>query len=107
MQIRYRRLVALLFTGALLLSLPSCGRPMAQAADDVSTQRVVQDRSVYGSAAQYVGSYDTPKEEPKKEEPGDGFHFPDDKGGQILAKVLPPADRLPPADPGMTSAPKR
>lgn len=47
------------------------------------------------------------KDEPKKEEPGDGFRFPDDKGGRMLAKVLPPADKAPAPDGTVASGPKR
>jgi hypothetical protein len=49
---------------------------------------------------------DEPKDAPKKEAE-QGFRFPDDKGGQMLAKVLPPADKAPAPDDNVTSGPKR
>ena len=43
----------------------------------------------------------------KKEEENEGFRFPDDKGGQILARELPPADRGLTGNENVVSAPRR
>jgi hypothetical protein len=42
---------------------------------------------------------DPPKADaPKPEAAGDGFHFPDDRGGRLLGQLLPPSGRGSPAD---------
>jgi hypothetical protein len=46
-------------------------------------------------------------EEAPNEEAGDGFRFPDDKGGQTLARALPPADTAPATGESGGSGPKR
>ncbi|HKI35795.1 MAG TPA: hypothetical protein VKA46_28325 [Gemmataceae bacterium] len=98
--IRYRP-AALLLTGALLSSLAACGQP--------STPAQIQkpDEPAPVTIARGKGDDAAAKDEPKKEEAGDGFHFPDDKGGQMLAKVLPPEDKAPGGNENVASGPKR
>jgi hypothetical protein len=91
MRIQGHHLAALLLTGGLLSSAAGCApRPAPAVADEPRPAPVAAVRA---------------QDEPAKKEDGDGFHFPDDKGGRMLAKVLPPAD-TPPAE-NVRSAPKR
>jgi hypothetical protein len=76
------RRAAMLLTGALLWSLPGCGRPTAPAAAEEQ-----KPAPAVTARAQ--------SDEPPKDEADDGFRFPDDKGGRMLAQVLPPADKAP------------
>ncbi len=79
-----RRAAALLLTGALLPSLPGCAPPAAPA--------VAQTPGPAAAPAPVVrAKADAPRtEEPAREDGGGGFRFPDDKGGRMLAQVLPP-----------------
>jgi hypothetical protein len=92
--IRYRT-VALLLTGAVLPSLAGCGQPPVPAvAQDVKPAAVVRAKTDEAPQAE------------KKQEPGDGFRFPDDKGGKLLAKDLPSAEKAPRADENVAPMPR-
>jgi hypothetical protein len=93
------RTAALLFTGALLSSLPGCGRTTAPAVAE-EPKPVVRAQSDQAPAGEKSDGA-------KKDEAGDGFRFPDDKGGKMLAQVLPPADAVPAPGEGVASGPKR
>jgi hypothetical protein len=91
MRIQGHHLAALLLTGGLLSSLSGCGQRSAPAlAEEPKPAPVATVRA---------------QPEQAKKDGGDGFRFPDDRGGRMLAKVLPPADTAP-AD-SVRSAPKR
>jgi hypothetical protein len=90
---------ALLLSGALLSALAGCGQPSAPA----QVQKPDESAPIVAARGQADGARD----DPKKEESGEGFRFPDDKGGQMLAKVLPPEDRGPAATENLAPAPKR
>jgi hypothetical protein len=85
-----------LLTGALLACASSCGRPSTPLAIHDPTVAAAPDAVIRGRAD------DTPLDEPN-----DGFPFPDDKGGQVLARVLPPADKPPGAGADMVAGPRR
>jgi hypothetical protein len=73
------RLPAVLFScfGCSLLTLWGCGRPTAvapPAGEDPARPAVVRGQA----------------DREKSAEDGEGFRFPDDPGGELLAKVLPP-----------------
>ncbi|HEX5270644.1 MAG TPA: hypothetical protein VFW33_09170 [Gemmataceae bacterium] len=93
--IRYR--AALLLTGALL-PLAGCGHPAAP--DAKAAPQVVRAR------AEEAQREEKPAGEEKKES-GDGFRFPDDKGGRLLAKELPPRERGPGSEGDVTTTPRR
>ncbi len=94
--IRYRA-AALLLSGALLPSLAGCGQPPAPAvAQDAKPATVVRAKADEAPV----------KDEAKKEEAADGFPFPDDKGGQLLAKELPPAGRPPRGEENVAPLPR-
>jgi len=95
----------MILTGALLPCLSSCGQAPAPAADrDTKSTTVVRAKSD-DKPAEKKKVDDAPAKEDK--DAVDGFRFPDDKGGQMLAKVLPPADKLPLGDESVLSQPKR
>jgi hypothetical protein len=101
--IRYRAAV-LLLTGALWPCLSSCGNSPAPAG---GFQLGVE---TYPREVVLVKADDKKEDAPAKDEKkadDEGFRFPDDKGGQMLAKVLPPADKIPLTDDGGSSKPKR
>jgi hypothetical protein len=103
---RYRT-AALLLAGGLLTSLAGCGHTPAPAAAGPSTQKVVARGKAddAGDGLKAAAAKEPPKDEAKKEAE-EGFRFPDDKGGQLLAKVLPPSEKAP-AGERVTSGPKR
>src|SRR5690349_4161154 len=86
---RYRA-AALLLSGALL-PLAACSKPPSPAVAQDAKPATSEKAPVVRAKAE-----DAPgKDEAKKDEAGDGFRFPDDKGGQLLAKQLPPSERPP------------
>jgi hypothetical protein len=101
MRPNHYRAAALLLSGALL-PLAGCSRSPAPA--------VAQDARPAGTEKAPVvraQADDAPaKDEAKKDEAGDGFRFPEDKGGQLLAKQLPPSDRPPATSDGAAPAPR-
>jgi hypothetical protein len=93
---------ALLLAGALLPSLAGCGQAPAPAvAQDAKPADPAPGRVVRAKAEEAPE-----KGEAKKDEAGDGFRFPDDKGGRLLAKELPPPERAPRAEESATPAPR-
>src|SRR6516225_4974450 len=91
--------VYLLFgaVGGVLGGLASCGRPTAE----VPTQEAFTPAVARAQAADEPA---TPREEAPA--PPEGFRFPDDAGGDLLAKVLPPSQAGGPAA-DRTSGPRR
>jgi hypothetical protein len=87
------RRAALLLTATLLWSLPGCGRPTAPAVAE--EQKPAEVATVRAQS-----------DEPPKDEADDGFRFPDDKGGRMLAQALPPADKAPAPAESVPPAPK-
>jgi len=92
--IRYRA-AALFLSGALLPSLAGCGQPSAPAAG----------QSLEGAPTPIARAQ--ADADARKDEAGEGFRFSEDKGGQILARELPPADRGLAANENVARAPKR
>jgi hypothetical protein len=88
-----RHTAALLLAGALLPSLAGCGQPSAPAvAQEARPADTAPGRVVRAKA--------------EEQQAGDGFRFPDDKGGRLLAKELPPPERTPRAEESGTPAPR-
>ena len=85
------------FVGCLVVGVTGCARPSAQAGEEPAY--VSED---FGGPNRFVVVVDPtesmaagdPVEDAKE---GEGFRFPDDRGGQILSKVLPPSEKAPPA----------
>ncbi len=101
---RPMRYAALLLTGAFLPSLSGCGQPpvpaVAQAAKPADPPRAARAKADEGQREE------KPAGEANKEEPGEGFRFPDDKGGRLLAQELPPRERAPGARDDVAPAPR-
>jgi hypothetical protein len=96
-----RHRAALLLVGALLPLLAGCGHSSAPAvAQDAKLADTATGQGVRAQAEEQTAR------EAKKDETGDGFRFPDDKGGRLLAKELPPRERVPVAEEGATPAPR-
>jgi hypothetical protein len=98
-------------TGYLVISLAGCGA-VRTAVDSMEKQEEedrdaeVNERLASQSLKElHLGLSDLPAEDAKEDV--EGFRFPDDRGGQILSKVLPPSEKtLPPAGHD-TAAPRR
>jgi hypothetical protein len=89
-------------TGYLLISLVGCG--VANTAVDTMEKQEEAERDAEANRMLcsqnlkelHVDLSNSPAEEAKED--AEGFRFPDDRGGQILSKVLPPSEKtLPPA----------
>ncbi len=95
------RAAAFLLSSALMVPVAGCGQPsVPAAAQPVDGPTLV--RAQADDAAR-----ENKKAEDGKDERGEGFRFPEDKGGQLLAKELPPADRGLAANENVARAPKR
>src|SRR5947209_99896 len=87
--------IVVLFGIAAALALCGCTRPTAVIGPPVA-EAVAADKD-RGQAAE--------DQKAAAEQAGDdGFHFPDDSGGRLLAKLLAPADR--PAPVSFTAEPR-
>jgi hypothetical protein len=73
--------------GGLLGGLMTCGRPTGRAPTEEAFSPAV-------ARAQAAEELPPPKEEPP---PAEGFRFPNDAGGALLAKLLPPSQAGGPA----------
>jgi hypothetical protein len=91
------RAAALLLTGVLLVFIPACGQPaVSVVVNDPGPEAVVRAQAD-----------DEPRaDQPNGDKAGDGFRFPDDKGGQMLARALPPTDKAPAATENVSAGPK-
>jgi hypothetical protein len=94
------RAAVLLLTGVLLSSLAGCRQPSEPVSAD--GPKAPGGLKAMPAALARAPADDGPAKDAKKE---DGFRFADDKGGQLLAKMLPPSDPGRPTD--GVSGPKR
>ncbi|HZT81328.1 MAG TPA: hypothetical protein VFA26_13955 [Gemmataceae bacterium] len=95
---RTSRWVVAVLAGCGLAAQAGCGKAPAPAAEEVVPRP--EDRVAFASFERPVARGQAPDEErpkPPKDEPPatDGFRFPEDRGGELLARLLPPT--LPPA----------